>query len=275
MEWIQGEMFKSIVDFIYTPPTKLPGDYDNLQNTFDTGDLGERNTVYTHTMYAKQLFSVLSELPQRFVVVTHNSDDNIDGSYGLPDNVVRWFTQNVNVKNDRIESIPIGLENNMWFGNIRKKERMLLKKREPRKFKNLVYMNFNIGTNPAKRTKPYQVLKDKSWVTCQMRSNGDKFDEYIDNIYNHKFIVCPEGNGIDTHRIWEALYMGSIPIVVNNINNSFYYEKLPMLPVDDWEELSENKLNSLWESNKAHDNIWSYIILDFGYWRDKIINAFA
>jgi hypothetical protein len=47
-------------------------------------------------------------------------------------------------------------------------------------------------------------------------SNGQNYENYIDNIYNHKFVICPEGNGIDTHRFWESLYLGVIPVIINN-----------------------------------------------------------
>ena len=29
----------------------------------------------------------------------------------------------------------------------------------------------------------------------------------------YKFVVAPLGNGPDSHRIWETLYAGSIPII--------------------------------------------------------------
>ena len=89
----------------------------------------------------------------------------------------------------------------------------------------------------------------------------------IDNIYNHKFVICPEGNGIDTHRIWECLYMGTIPIVEDNINNSFYAE-LPMLTISDWSELSEEKLWPVFVY--ASLNPWNLEMLKFEYWKNKI-----
>ena len=49
--------------------------------------------------------------------------------------------------------------------------------------------------------------------------NGAKYyrkkdiEEYERDLLTSNFVLCPEGNGIDTHRVWEALYSGSIPIV--------------------------------------------------------------
>jgi hypothetical protein len=271
---IQGQKFKDIADFIYAPPVKLEGDYDNLANTFDTALLEDVNIIYTHTMYVKQLFGIIEELPQRFVVITHNSDVNIDNSFSVPDNVIKWFSQNVNVIHEKIESIPIGLENDMWFKNVRKKEKMIAKLQQPRNYRNLVYMNFNIANNYAKRQPAYDALKDKPWVTVDMHPKEYDFNNYIDNIYNHKFVVCPEGNGIDTHRIWECLYMGAIPLVCDNINRNFYYE-LPMIAVSSWERVTEDWCEHAYNDYKdlRGRNEWNMNALTFDYWKNKILST--
>ena len=196
--------------------------------------------------------------------------------YFLPDNLIMWYAQNVNTIDSRIESIPIGLENNIWQPHENKKEKMIVKLKEPRRYKNLVYMNHNIATNPAKREEPYKLLKDKEWVTCEMGSNGHGFDEYLDNIYNHKFVVCPEGNGVDTHRVWECLYMDSIPIVEDNISAELLYSYFPCLIAHEgWMSLDDISLK--WEFKvitdiKGGTDIHNEM-LTFGYWKNKINNV--
>lgn len=271
INWIQGEKFKGVADFIYAPKDKLPGDYDNLVNTFDTALLGDIQIVYTHSMYVQQLFDVIGSLTQRFVVVTHNSDMNIDNRFSCPPNVIKWFSQNINVIHEKIESIPIGLENDMWFPQVNKKEKMLAYMESPKLKRKLVYMNHNVGTNPAKRSKPYDVLEKERWVTTVRGENGRGFDDYIQNIYYHPFVVCPEGNGIDTHRIWEVLYMNSIPITEANINTGFYKE-LPILRVNKWEDVTEDFLYMWWRDVYSKTK-WNMNLLYFGYWKDKITNS--
>ena len=138
-----------------------------------------------------------------------------------------------------VRSIPIGIENDFWLKD--KKKIMLQKLQNPKQYRSLVYCNHNINTNPKHRKKPYEILRGEKWATVHVGSNGQGFDTYIDNVYNHPFVVCPEGNGIDTHRVWECLYMNTIPIVLKNINNSFY-EDLPILFLNDWEEMEEKTL---------------------------------
>lgn len=267
MDVITGDRFKTIADFLYVPEKKHSGAYDNLQNTLDLSKLGNINIVYTHTFYVKQLFQLIASLSQRFIIVTHNADTNINESFKMPDNILKWYSQNVGIIDQRITSIPIGLENDRWFPGLKKKQRMVGLLTKPKQDKNLVYMNFNINTNPSKRLPPYYTLDNKSWVTTKMGANGEGFEEYLENVYNHRFVICPEGNGMDTHRTWETLYMNSIPIEKKNINNQFYTD-LPICFVNDWNEITEDFLNK--EYIRINTSEWNLEKLTFEYWKDKI-----
>jgi hypothetical protein len=267
MDWIQGQKFIELADFVYTPEIKVKGDYYNLPNTFSTVNLKKKNIVYTHTLYVDQLFELIKDLKQKFIIITHNCDKNVDGSYELPSNVIKWYSTNVNVDDPRIESIPIGLENDIWFERENKKEKMLVKLGEPRNYKNLVYMNHNVNTNPDKRELPYEIFKKKPYVTKAFGKNGSSFGFYLDNVYNHKYMICPEGNGMDTHRMWECLYMGTVPIVVKNINNWFYND-LPILYVYDWAEVNRDLLEDTW--GIFQNGEWNKEMLTFEYWKNKI-----
>jgi hypothetical protein len=173
------------------------------------------------------------------------------------------------VNHKKIESIPIGLENSKWF--IEEKKVYNIKKISnlDLNFKNLLYINFNINTNLKQRIEPINIFADKSWATIKLGKNGDSFIDYITDIKSHKFVLCPEGNGTDTHRTWETLYLGSIPIEKRNINNSFYTD-LPICFVDSWSDITEDFLNS--EFERIKNSKWNLEKLKFSYWREKIMN---
>lgn len=265
MDFIVGEKFCNIGDFIFS--TNDFEDFNKLENTFNINKLKDINIVYLHTMYKDIFFNIIKNLNNKFIVVTHNCDKNINDVNNLPDNVIKWYSQNVNCKNDRLFSIPIGLENSKWFTHLHKQDKILRKVNEQKNFKNLVYINHNIRTNIKERTIPYELLKDKSYATIEFGSNGENFDNYLDNIYNHKFVICPEGNGIDTHRKWETLYLNSIPIEKRNINNSFY-EDLPICFVDSWKEITEDFLNK--EYLRITNTKWNLNKLNMFYWQNEI-----
>lgn len=218
-----------------------------------------------------------TKIDGEFILITHNSDGKIkfggtqfpDGDINkIPENLIKWYAQNVFDQHEKIESIPIGLENSQWFIEIGKANKIKNKVMENKNHRNLLYINHNIDTNVNERLNPYKLFTGKSFSTCVTGRNGLNFDQYLDDVYNHKFVICPEGNGIDTHRTWECLYLNSIPIEKRNANNSGFSD-LPICFVDDWEEINEEFLNS--EYDRIINNKYDLSKLDFNYWKNKIL----
>ncbi len=247
MDWIQGERFIDIAD--------------------------EVKIFYRHTHEVNEFFKE-DHIKTPFVLISHNSDGSVIRGYSreedanadlMPDNLIHWFGQNINIVDDRISSLPIGLENNKWLSN--KGEKMITKLQQLKGCKNLMYMTHKINTNPNERSEPYQLFGGESWVTTGYGSHGYEFNKYIDNIYNHAFVICPEGNGIDTHRVWETLYMDTIPIEKRSINNQSRID-LPICFVDDWREINRTFLEE--EYIRIKTSSWNMKKLTFKYWENKI-----
>jgi len=70
---------------------------------------------------------------------------------------------------------------------------------------------------------------------------------YMESLCLAKFAPSPEGNGIDCHRHWEALYCKSIPIVEDNELIKPKLEGLPVLYTHDYTELTPEYLNKKYE----------------------------
>jgi hypothetical protein len=236
MDWVQGEKFKGIAN-------------------------GE-TIFYCHThdisLFLKGMFS---HAP--YTLITHNSDHCVD--IPAPSNVLRWYSQNVNIIDPKIESLPIGIENNEWSPE--KQKIMLQTMQEKVHIRNFAYLNHSISTN-KERKGIYTLFENKPWVTAVYGKNGKGFREYIQNVRNHLFTFCPEGNGIDTHRTWEVLYMGRIPIEKRNINNQFHID-LPICFVEDWEEVDLSFLSK--ELERIKSGKWNWQKLTFDYWKNKIV----
>ena len=90
-------------------------------------------------------------------------------------------------------------------------------------------------------------------------------------LLNYMFVICPEGNGIDTHRLWEALYLKTVPIIEKNkISNFIKKANLPVLILDKWSDLSkydEKKLRNFYASNRK---LFNNKYLFQNYWKKKI-----
>jgi hypothetical protein len=64
-------------------------------------------------------------------------------------------------------------------------------------------------------------------------------ESYLRAIKESGMVACPRGQGIDTYRFWETIYMGAVPIIVNP-SKSFAQciEGLPVIIVDRWSQLT-------------------------------------
>ena len=267
VNYINGIKFRELADFVYSPTVKHEKDYlDIFDNTLDIELLDDFNIIYTHIFYTKQLFDIIKDIQKRLILVTHNSDCPVDDSYDIPDNVIKWYSQNVDTINPKIESLPIGLSCNKWYPFDMKVE-AIKNAQDCSPDQKLIYMNFGIGTYPDERQPLYDMMKGKSWVTTRMGVHGVDVQDYFNNIRSHKFVLCPRGSGIDCYRTWETLYVGSIPIEKRNINNQ-YFTDLPICFVDKWEDITEDFLNK--EYDRIKGKKWDLCKLDFNYWEKRI-----
>lgn len=277
-DYIEGSKFIGIADLTYClDPTYYS--HAVFQNTFNEDNINATNkdtiVVYTNTHWVENFFNELKtfKTDKKFILITHNSDHDLNEYvYGLkPDNIIKWYSQNVNHINDKndFESIPIGLENPNWFPNVNKISNLLGILEKEKSIKNLLYVNHTIRSYPKERTEPYELFVNKNWCTIEFHENGQNYNNYIDNLYNHKFILSPRGNGLDTHRFWETLHLKSIPVVIKNPNNSYYFD-LPVVFVDKWTDVTEEFLNS--EYNRISNTEYNLEKLYFKYWKNKILN---
>lgn len=66
---------------------------------------------------------------------------------------------------------------------------------------------------------------------------------YFRELPRYKFVISPEGNGIDCHRHYEALMAGCIPIIEDRDNIREKYKGCPILYTKDYSEITESYLN--------------------------------
>lgn len=177
-----------------------------------------------------------------------------------------WF--GVNKQTSHVRGLPLGITNNTneseyhpIYGNV---DMMVDVVSKPRDIKNLVYMNFSIETYPTERGKVWNMFSNKDWVTVGNPENSmEGRRTFLENARNHDFVLCPRGNGVDTHRLWETLYMGSIPIVISDIAHTDWND-LPILFVNSWEDVTEEFLQK--QLYRIQNTSWNLKKLHVGYW---------
>lgn len=206
----------------------------------------------------QNLINILSNISTSFIIIFHNSDgafcNNDIELLDIP-NLNKVYSQNLSVMpTDKLNPLPIGIANSMWkHGNIDIWNKILNKSNFENKNK-LVYFNFNIKTNFAKRNKCYNAIKLLGIANLP----NAEYANYLDILSSYKFAICPEGHGVDTHRFWECLYLKVIPICTKNYITEYFSKIFPVVLLDNWEELNVEQLensfnNANWENYNQLD----------------------
>ena len=126
--------------------------------------------------------------------------------------------------------------------------------------KDLFYNNYNLNTRPFHRLDTiWRLSKNKKAVIKQPNQSKNS---YLNDLNNYKYIICPWGNGFDSHRIWEAIYSGSLAITKKSIAFKSF-ETLPIISLEKFNKSNLKNINFL--SEKAN-----YALADFKYWKDLI-----
>ena len=80
----------------------------------------------------------------------------------------------------------------------------------------------------------------------------------------YAFVLCPPGNGLDTHRTWEALVLGCIPVVKTSGLDTLY-ANLPVLIVKKWGDVTESLLTDTLREYST--KTFNYEKLTLQHWR--------
>jgi hypothetical protein len=99
-------------------------------------------------------------------------------------------------------------------------------------------------------------LQDNPIVDIQ--SNSLDQEGYWRTLASYKYVISPPGNSIDCHRIWESLYLGTIPICLTDIALKSF-EDLPIIFIDTFSKTSLHEA-SFDESRKMFFYYWSNLI---------------
>lgn len=156
-----------------------------------------------------------------------------------------------------------------------------------------LYVNFKVRPEhgPA-RARAKELMNELDFATVDEASRAHA--DYLEKLGRHRFSLAPPGNGLDTHRAWESLYLGTLPLVQDSpVTRAFAGIRimqqdgdwggeegvgergaavqlipdgvLPMVIVDDWHLISLQVLDQVW--NLALERPWAWHVLRLQSWR--------
>ena len=172
--------------------------------------------------------------PELRLIVVHNSDNHVNYEVLLRmleanPKLCAWINNNV-VSYPRIRSLPIAEQNRLWRGGRINWEPTISISREPERKYDFLYP-YCKDTHPIRNiwSKEAMALRTKM-LNLELFTGAIPKEEYEETLLLAKTIVCPRGNGMDTHRTWEALYKGAWAIVPDNEHTHCLLNEYPSLP---------------------------------------------
>jgi hypothetical protein len=163
-------------------------------------------------------------------------------------NIRKWIGVNIPFQHPKIVKLPIGVgEQERPNGNHETLQRLHTERTPWHAKKDDVCVPYHNGTH----------------VSRHIPSTLPKlpFEEYMKAISDHKFVVCQRGNGIDTHRVYEALLMGCVPVVEHSGLDDMYSQ---------WTCLIVDSFDSIDTSDFVFDELKYEAFLDVFWLRDAL-----
>ena len=241
-------------------------------------DLWKEN--YSNSDLKKLKRTIFKDLEINFDISTQISFDDFIKDKRL----IHWFCQNLNGEYlcDKLTHLPIGIDyhtdyvkNNQHPYSQEKRLEDIKKVSIPLEHRSILcYGNFQ-HNNTSRRFKNvygedrkdiYDKLKNNTLIHFEQ----NKTDQYTfwKKINDYSFIISPLGNGLDCHRTWEILILGSIPIVKTSVLDKIY-EGLPVVIVNDWNDITLDNLVKWkkWVLNNKNNFIYDKLTTD--YWKKE------
>jgi len=245
-----------------------------------------KNIFFCKTDYLDKDFKYISNIKQKVILITGNADEGITDTHvaRAPPNIKKWFCQNVQTNSDLVEAIPLGLENiieccrkghGVSWRHAEEKHQTLSdiwsnpSTKEPSR---LIYGNFNSSTAPECRVNLMNHAKSIDHITWNEPDLS--YSKFIEEALDHEAVLCPSGNGVDTHRFYETLYLGRIPIIFKHWyqGGHFWFKKLyhkfPVVVVGEKDLYNQTIMEEKIQEAKSRE--CDPQCLDARYWKAKI-----
>jgi hypothetical protein len=272
-----GEKFQQLAnyyigeqsDFVFNPLIKQQGTRFRYISKIDA----EWDNTFVLFCYGGRIIEFaqkLKFLKNECIIIFGNSDENQTLEKCQPyidsPKVLHIFCQNLSCYHDKASFIPIGMANKQWpHGNIYNFLELDIGTLHKQKIKDL-FCSFKVDTNFIKRSECLTAINKKGISNVFY----EKPKDYLKELSLHKYCICPEGAGLDSHRFWEALWVESIPITLRNpLTEQIQKLGIPCILLNNWDELDISKLTD-YSSFVFNEEYFKKI--SFKFYSDKILS---
>jgi len=206
-------------------------------------------------VFQKEILPLI-EVP--FILVSGISSYTIDNFKPIidSDKVIRWYATNPPCKHEKVIGLPIGFEEKERAGGNQELLKSFLN-RTTEKSNKILLPYHTENTNPM-RIESINYLKSLPFVHVQKERLS--FEKYLEEMSKYKYCICLEGAGFDTHRNYECLLVGTVPIMKQSGIDIIYDEyKLPCRFIDAWERINDSFYESMEKDTFDFSNVEKFL----------------
>lgn len=259
LPYISGDTFRKFSNHIF-----------DEASTFNPKKVKNNDIIFINSELINIFFKIQDpKINSKYILLSHNSDisPTLDELSLISNNVIHWFVQNLEYSSiERISYLPIGLENKRWLRN-RINKRLSYTNSKSK----LILSSFNEFNNYSKRKIVLDIAQQNKIIENK-KFNSSK--AYFKQLSSYKFVLCPQGNGPDTHRVWESLLFKTFPIVeIDSFTENFQKIGLPAIYLDSWKDLNNFSEENL---NQKYDHLLTFDLdmIYFDFWKNQFISKF-
>lgn len=214
--YLSGDFFSQIAD--YAVPSNL--------EEINIVELLKARVLFIPSHFVDYILSSFKHQLKCEILIAGNSDFEFRKTdLELPRSVKKAFLQNSFISDDKtIFTLPIGIENlklaRNGFKSTMKKVSWL------DKMDRILIGPFSPTSSERSEVLEFFLQEKGPWDVMEVHLPPYEYPKLQSK---YKFVLCPGGNGIDTHRVWETIYRGSLPIVLDNSWSRSLVKKFPLV----------------------------------------------
>ncbi len=226
--------------------------------------ISRAHSIFCPSDKLELLISKYGSFIEASVLVLGNSDRDFLEVVTFPKSVKKVYLQNSHLSSDHIETLPIGIENLRWgkngFKSLFKDKYVQNEKKDA-----ILVGPFSPTHSERSELAHWENFEEAGLQICHEYLMPKELAILASG---YKFVACPRGNGTDTHRFWETLYRGSVPVVKKSQwSNSVRIMGLPILELEEWDYAEFLQRKRMFADVIVNPQLIPILWLD--YWKDK------
>ncbi len=253
--FISGDNFATLADFSFT---------SKMNHSDIPLAVSKSRVFFCESGLLSEFLKFTPYVNQNSILMIGNGDQDYRDVSIFPENFSTVLLQNSFISdNKRIFTLPIGIENlHIGVNGIPSRFKPHARKREG--LNTLLIGPFG-DTSSERRL--LESLNHLTGISLKKPLKRVAAHKYPSLLREADWVACPGGNGIDTHRVWESLYVGSKPIVLDNLwSRSLVHFGFPLLLTSDWSPNSV--LDSITNDSSQNFEPKQLPLLWMDYWKN-------